>query len=199
MMTLLFPIYLYVFLKGLSGITEQTTELVPKIWRPKFEGITAEFGATLSAFFRGRLVVVFAMSLFTAVAFGITGLKFGVVLGIAIGLASIVPFLNLVFLVPALLIAALEFQSAGGVALILVLYAVGQMIDPILSPYLLSRGTGQHPVTVLVSLFVWGRLLGVVGLLLAVPLTAAMKILGRETVLPILADVDSTGREGEGG
>ncbi|MHC4506407.1 MAG: AI-2E family transporter, partial [Planctomycetota bacterium] len=101
------------------------------------------------------------------------------------------PFVNVVFLVPALLIALFDFQSFFWVAVVFGIYGGGQALDPILTPYLLSRGTGLHPVTIIVSIFVWGRLLGATGLLLAVPLSAALKIIGRETVVPILAGGES--------
>jgi predicted PurR-regulated permease PerM len=187
----LFPIYLFVFMKGLGGIREKAVATVPGPWRAKFELVFGELGTCLSAFFQGRLVIAVATAIVTAAGFGILGLRFGVILGVAIGLATIVPFLNLAFLVPALAIAALESPGASGVLWVLAVYGIGQAIDPILSPYVLSKGTGLHPVTVFVSILVWGRLLGLVGMLLSVPLTAACKILGRELVLPLLASFDA--------
>jgi len=186
-MTLLFPVYLYFFMAGLGELTKRTFDFVPPALRPKAESVAHEFGAALSAFFRGRLVVALAIGLFTATGFAVAGLRFGVFLGIAIGIASMVPFVNIVFLVPALIIAPIQFESVWWMLIIFGIYAVGQGLDPLLTPCLMSRGTGLHPVTIIVSLLVWGRLLGAVGLLMAVPLTAAVKIAGREILLPALA------------
>jgi predicted PurR-regulated permease PerM len=186
-MVLLFPVYLYFFMVGLGELKTKAFAVVPPAWRSKVESMAHEFGVALSGFFRGRLVVSLAIGVFTATAFAFVGLRFGVLLGLAIGVASLVPFVNIVFLVPALLIAPVQFESFWWVAIVFGLYAAGQGLDPLLTPYLMSRGTGLHPVTIIVSLLVWGRLLGVVGLLIAVPLTAALKIAGREVVLPVLA------------
>jgi predicted PurR-regulated permease PerM len=166
MMLALFPVYLYSFMMGLGGLQQATVGVVPPSMRPKASELAREFGASMAAFFRGRLVISLAMSVFTAAGFAIVNLRFGILLGTAIGLASIVPFLNVVFLVPALLIALFQSSSFGMVALVFAIYAAGQALDPILTPYLLSRGTGLHPVTIIVSIFVWGRLLGATGLLL---------------------------------
>lgn len=187
MMLALFPVYLYFFMMGLGGLQGAALRLVPPSVRPKARRIGGELGASMAAFFRGRLVIALAIGVFTAAGFAIMGLRFGILLGMAIGLASIVPFVNVVFLVPALLIALFDFQSFWWVAAVFGVYTIGQALDPILTPYLLSRGTGLHPVTIIVSIFVWGRLLGATGLLLAVPLSAALKVIGRETVVPILA------------
>ena len=186
-MVLLFPVYLYFFMVGLGEVTNKAFTVVPPALRPKVEKMAHEFGVSLSAFFRGRLVVALAIGLFTAAGFALVGLRFGIFLGIAIGIASMVPFVNVVFLVPALIIAPVQFESFWWMAIVFSIYAVGQWLDPLLTPYLMSRGTGLHPVTIIVSLLVWGRLLGMVGLLLAVPLTAAAKIAGRELLLPALA------------
>jgi len=185
-MVLLFPVYLYFFMVGLGEVTGKAFTVVPPTLRPKVEKMAHEFGVSLSAFFRGRLVVALAIGLFTATGFALVGLRFGVFLGIAIGIASMVPFVNIIFLVPALIIAPVQFESFWWMAIVFGIYALGQGLDPLLTPYLLSRGTGLHPVTIIVSLLVWGRLLGAVGLLMAVPLTAAAKIAGRELLLPAL-------------
>lgn len=184
----LFPVYLYFFMIGLSGVFGSAMSVVPPSIKDKTEKIVSELGASLSSFFRGRLVIALAIGIVTAAGFALIGLRFGILLGLAIGFASIVPFLNVVFLIPAILIALIEFQGYGPVLGIFAVYSVGQLLDPVLTPYFLSKGTGLHPVTILVSIFVWGRLLGAPGLLLAVPLTAALKILAREIILPILAD-----------
>lgn len=183
----LFPVYLYFFMMGLSGVWGSAMSIVPPSIKDKTEKIATELGTSLSSFFRGRLVIALFIGIFTAAGFALLGLRFGIMLGLAIGFASIVPFLNVVFLIPALLIALLEFQGYGVAMGIFAVYSVGQLLDPVLTPYFLSKGTGLHPVTILVSIFVWGRLLGAPGLLLAVPLTAALKILAREIILPVLA------------
>lgn len=196
-MVLLFPVYLYFFMVGLGELMGKAFAVVPPAWRPKAESMAHEFGVALSGFFRGRLVVAFAIGFATATAFAFIGLRFGVPLGIAIGIASLIPFVNIVFLIPALMIAPVQFESFWWMAAVFGVYAAGQALDPLLTPYLMSRGTGLHPVTIIVSLLVWGRLLGVVGLLLAVPLTAAVKIAGREFILPVLAG-DGAGPSGPG-
>ncbi|MHC5054849.1 MAG: AI-2E family transporter [Planctomycetota bacterium] len=186
-MVLLFPVYLYFFMVGLGELKDKAFAVVPPALRPKVESMAHEFGVALSGFFRGRLVVALAIGVFTATAFAAIGLRFGVLLGLAIGIASLIPFVNIVFLIPALVIAPVQFESLWYMAIVFGFYALGQCLDPLLTPYLVSRGTGLHPVTIIVSLLVWGRLLGVVGLLIAVPLTAALKITGREVLLPVLA------------
>jgi len=194
---MLFPIYLYFFLEGFGGVRDKTVEFIPSVWRPKIQKMGAEIGESVSAFFRGRLILIFILAILTAIAYAIIGLRFGVILGLLIGLTSLVPFLPLAFVVPAMVIAGLEFQTAGMVIAVLSVYLVSQfIIEPVLTPYLLGKSTGLHVVTVMVALFVWARLLGAVGLLLAVPITAALKVIARETVLPLLAEQEAPAVEG---
>ena len=98
-------------------------------------------------------------------------------LGLFVGLLNMVPYLQTIGLVPGLLLAlvrSVEQDSSFAVSILLVLlvFAVAQLIqDTLLTPRIMGRATGLRPVAILLGVFIWGKLLGFLGLLLAIPLT----------------------------
>lgn len=130
----------------------------------------------VTAFFQGQLIIAVCLGILYALGFTVIGLQFGALAGLILGLLNIVPFLGtLIGLIVILPIAYL--QQDGGVELLLlaiVAFAVVQLIESwLLTPKIMADRSGLHPAVVVISLFFWGTALGgIIGMVLAVPLTA---------------------------
>ncbi|MEM9226626.1 MAG: AI-2E family transporter [Verrucomicrobiota bacterium] len=158
------------------------------------------FVGIIVSFFRGQLVIGLIMGVFYAVGFGLVGLKFGILIGLAMGFLNIVPYLGTILgLSTALPVAYL--QDGGGVTtlvLVLVVFAVVQALEGYyLTPKIMGQQTGLHPMVIIIAIFFWGTALnGILGMILAIPLTAFFVVLWRllaQKYLPRLTDKQKEG------
>jgi predicted PurR-regulated permease PerM len=173
------PVYLFFFLLMRGTPTRHLgrhlTFLRPGV-RDDVVFLASEFISIVESFFRGQLVIGLCMGVLFALGFTIIGLKFGLFLGLALGLLNIVPYLGTI-LGLAIAVPLAFFQPDGGwqlVGLVLVVKAIVQCIESwFLTPKIMGHHTGLHPVTIIVAIFFWGTAFGgVLGMVLAVPLTA---------------------------
>ena len=138
--------------------------------------LVQEFVGIVVAFFRGQLLIGLIMGVAYAVGFTFAGLKFGIGIGLAMGLLNIVPYLGTILGLTVALPLAF-FQPAGGlwlVGLVLAVFAAVQAGEAwFLTPRIMGRQTGLHPMAIIVSVLFWGTALdGVLGMVLAIPLSA---------------------------
>jgi len=173
------PVYLFFFLLSNSDPTKALPEHLPFLkpeQRDDVVFLVREFVGILVAFFRGQLLIGLGMGVLLATGFSVGGLKFGLAIGLLTGLLNIVPYLGSILgLSVALPLAFL--QPGGGLPLVgicVVVFAAVQAIEGwFLTPRIMGRQTGLHPVAIIVAVFFWGKALGgVLGMMLAVPLTA---------------------------
>lgn len=174
------PIYLFYFLETdrdpTKDIDDQLSFLNANL-RGDIIFLIREFANILVAFFRGQLLIGIIMGLLLAVGFSFAGLKFGLVLGITIGLLNIVPYLGTILgLSVALPIAFFQPDDGGWLTLALtvgVFIGVQVIEGYLLTPRIMGKQTGLHPMVIIIAIFFWGTALnGVLGMVLAVPLTA---------------------------
>jgi predicted PurR-regulated permease PerM len=135
-----------------------------------------EFVSIVEAFFRGQLLIGICMGVLFAIGFTVIGLKFGLVIGLALGVMNIVPYLGTIlgFIIT---IPLAFFQPEGGwqlVGLLILVNAVVQAVEGwFLTPKIMGKQTGLHAAVIIFAVFFWGTAFGgVLGMLLAVPLTA---------------------------
>jgi predicted PurR-regulated permease PerM len=134
----------------------------------------------MNGYFRAQTNIVIVVGILFAVGFKMIGLPFGVLLGISLGLMNYVPYLQLVGLIPAVALAglhALETDSnfwmiLGFVLLVFVVVQLAQ--DVYLTPKFMGDFSGFNPAIILLSLSIWGSLLGMIGLIIAIPLTSLL-------------------------
>jgi predicted PurR-regulated permease PerM len=181
-----FPIYFSFFLMADTLQVKELERYLPFLKAETRKDIVYLFGEFLNiivAFFRGQLVIASIQALLFAVGFSVVGLKYGMVIGIALGFLNIIPYLgNIIGLGTALPIAF--FQDGGGfgrVAAVLVVFAAVQAIEGyVLTPKIMGDRTGLHPVVIIVAIFFWGSALGgISGMILAIPLTAFLVVFWR--------------------
>lgn len=173
------PLFLFfTLLSGnlLRGKASELLSIFHKPTRQKVLYFMDVFVGYVSAFFQGQLIIAVSMGILYALSFTLIGLKFGVLVGLVLGLLNIVPFLGtLIGLLVVLPMA--YFQPDGGIELLLLtglVFAAVQLVESwLLTPKIMANHSGLHPALVVISLFFWGTALsGIIGMVLAVPLTA---------------------------
>jgi predicted PurR-regulated permease PerM len=182
------PLLAFYLLVDLPKIQRGAEALVPASRRAEVAELVTRINATLGGFFRGQLLVALLVGLVSTLGFWIIGLPFFALLGALTGLFALVPLIGTVIAaVPALFVAFTTTGRTGGLlhlrggwwlalASVLVLVLAQELDSRVLGPRLLSPAIRLHPVTVLLSLLVGGTLLGLWGMLLAVPVVAALKV-----------------------
>jgi len=134
------------------------------------------FLAQVTGFFQGQLVIAVIMGVMFAIGFSLIGLKGGILVGLLLGLLNIVPFLGT--LIGLLIVMPLAYmQPDGGFQLLglsLIVFTVVQLVESwLLTPKIMANRSGLHPALVIISVFFWGIAFGgIIGMILAVPLTA---------------------------
>ncbi len=173
------PVYLFFFLLARGGSTKDLAAHLPFL-RPGVRDdivfLVREFIGIVEAFFRGQVVIGLIMGVLLALGFTLVGLKFALFVGLMIGILNIVPYLGTIIGLGVALPLAF-FQPGGGwtlLGLVLLVKVIVQAIEGwVLTPKIMGHQTGLHPVAIIVAIFFWGTAFGgVLGMLLAVPLTA---------------------------
>jgi predicted PurR-regulated permease PerM len=155
---------------------------IPVQQRDTVRGLAREIDAAISGFVRGQTAVCLILGSFYAVALTLTGLNFGLLIGLISGLITFVPYVgSMTGLVLSLGVAVAQFwPDYGSILLVLGIFLVGQFIEGnVLSPKLVGESVGLHPVWLIFALLAFGYLFGFVGLLVAVPLAATIGVLCR--------------------
>lgn len=183
------PLIAFYLLIDLPKLRRGAESLIPASRREEIRTLASRMGGTLGGFFRGQLLVALLMGLASMLGFWFVGLPFFALMAALTGLFALVPLIGTVIVaIPVLFVAATAGDPASGVlhlhggwplsiASVLVLVLVQQLDTRLLSQRLVKRDVRLHPVTVLLSLLVGGTLMGLWGMLLAVPATAVLKVL----------------------
>jgi predicted PurR-regulated permease PerM len=175
----LFIILLYVVFLLIDYRKFQDTwkDYLPPKYREEIVAFLNEFNAAMSRYFRGQFLVAACVGVLFAVGFKIMGLKLAIALGLFIGMLNMVPYLQTAGVLPAVLLAVMTaFEKQGSVLTYLVgvavVFIVVQTIqDAVLTPRIMGKVTGLRPAVILFSVLFWGKLLGFLGLVVAIPLT----------------------------
>ncbi|MDI3493174.1 MAG: hypothetical protein PWQ64_660 [Desulfomicrobiaceae bacterium] len=177
---LVIGLYTVFLLLDFESLRQRWHSVLPTSWRQPILEFLAEFDSAMSRYFRGQALVAGTVGILFAIGFSLIGLPLAVVLGLFLGLLNMVPYLQTVGFVPAVLLAGVHALETGTsfwtvLGLVLVVFAVVQAIqDMVLVPRFLGKAMGLSPAWILLSLSIWGSLLGFLGLLLALPLTCLL-------------------------
>ncbi len=180
------PVYFAFFLIAEKDKKTSLEQWLPFL-KPQTRGdvvyLVNQFIDILVAFFRGQLIIAFFQGMLFALGFTVVGLKYGFLIGLALGFLNIIPYLgSMVGLGVAIPLAL--FQEGGGWTLliaVLVVFTLVQMIEGyLLTPKIMGDRTGLHPMAIIVAIFFWGTALsGILGMILAIPLTAFLVVFWR--------------------
>lgn len=174
-----FIILLYIFfiLLDYESIASGWIKLVPAKHRDFVQAVVNDVEVGMNRYFRGQSLVAFLVGVLFSIGFLLIDFPLAIGFGLFIGLLNMVPYLQLVALVPTVLLALLKAADTGQnfwviLALALAVFCVVQLIqDGIIVPKVMGKITGLNPAIILLSLSVWGSLLGMLGMIIALPLT----------------------------
>ena len=190
------PVYLFFLLNSRNNIwndLDRQFGFLKEDRRKDLVFLCRQFSEILVSFFRGQILIGLLLGIVLAIGFSLVGLKFGVILGITLGLLNIIPYLGTMLGILTVLPLA-YFQEGGGLYLIIfcaIVFVVGQLLtDYVFTPRIMGNRTGMGPMLIIFSIFFWGVALGgIMGMILAIPLTAFFLVfwrLVRERYLPAL-------------
>jgi predicted PurR-regulated permease PerM len=170
-------LYLIFLLLDFRRVSARWADLVPADYREQVSGFLQEFQAIMSRYFRGQALVALLVGALSALGFALIGLPLGILLGLFVGLLNMVPYLQLVALLPAAMLVFIHSAETGASPWLVAgftagVFAVVQIIqDGFLVPKIMGKVTGLSPWLILLSLSIWGKLLGLLGLIVALPAT----------------------------
>ena len=170
------PVILYYLLKDGNKVIPSITRLFPTRSRNKISVMLNEMNQQVSSYIRGQILVAICVGVTYTIGYSIINLPYGVTIGMIAGLLTIIPYIgSIIGLTPALIIA---FVTNPSLALqVLLVFVIEQLIESrVLQPLILGSSLKMHPVTILVILLAAGKMFGLTGLLIAVPVYAVVKV-----------------------
>jgi predicted PurR-regulated permease PerM len=177
MVIIIVLLYLIFILMDYDKIVGGFPNIIPSKYRALVTGILNDIETGMSRYFRGQALIALIVGVLFAIGFVIIDLPMAIIFGIFVGILNLVPYLQTVAIVPGMFLVILKAsepgQSFGGVMLgILIVFAAVQLFqDLFLVPKIMGKVTGLKPAVILLSLSIWGSLMGIIGMIIALPLT----------------------------
>jgi predicted PurR-regulated permease PerM len=174
----LIPVVMFYLLRDWNMILARIDELLPRRWRPKVRTVAREIDSVLAEFLRGQLLVMVALAVYYVIGLSLVRLDHAVAIGILTGVLVFIPYVGfgLGFLL-GLLAAVLEWHGWPGFLAVMAVYGVGQLLENyVLVPFLVGDRIGLHPLAVIFALLAFGELFGFAGVLMALPVSAALLV-----------------------
>ena len=177
----LIPILTFYLLRDWDRILSHVSALIPSKQRSTVLELARETDDVLGAFFRGQLMVTFALAVIYSIGLSMVGLKYAVAIGVVSGLVSFVPYLGFVFgIALAGLTVALEPNPLWQMIGVVATFSIAQFFEgSFLTPKLVGDRIGLHPVIIIFAVAAGGQLFGFFGILLALPAAAVLSVLVR--------------------
>jgi predicted PurR-regulated permease PerM len=174
----LIPVVMFYLLRDWNRIVARFDDLLPRRWLPRVRTIAREIDRVLAEFLRGQLSVMGVLAVYYSVALSIAGLQFALPIGILTGLLVFIPYVGFgLGLILGVLAALLQWSGWPGFVAVLAVYGVGQLLENyVLVPWLVGDRIGLHPLAVIFALLAFGQLFGFAGILLALPVSAALLV-----------------------
>ena len=176
------PIITFYLLKGWKQLIGAIDCSIPAAQRETVRTLAGQLDDTIAAFLRGQGTICLILAVYYALALWLTGLNHGILIGLAAGLISFIPYLGMLTgLLVSLFVVVLQFWPDWTlIPVVLAIFVVGQGIAYyVLAPYLIAERIHLSPVEVMFAIAAFGYLFGFVGLLIAVPLAAAIGVVVR--------------------
>lgn len=178
----LIPLVMFYLLQEWPRILAELERIVPRPWVDGTKRILGDIDSVMSEFLRGQLSVMLLLAVFYSVGLWLAGLNFWLPVGVLTGLLVFIPYVGFGGgLVLAILAALLQAQGWPPLVGVAVVYALGQVVESfLLTPYLVGERIGLHPLAVIFALMAFGQLFGFVGVLVGLPVSAALLVGLRE-------------------
>lgn len=173
-------IYVLFILIDYRAITHGFSMIIPRKYRRAGMSVVTDVRDSMNHYFRGQGLVALCAAVFYCVGFSIVGIPLAIPLGILVGVLYMIPYFQYVTVIPVAIVCFIyslsgqcDFLPEFGKCLLV--YLVSQCVcDYIITPHVMGREMGLNPAIILLSLSVWGSLLGIIGMILALPMTALL-------------------------
>ncbi len=184
LLSLLFitPIVVYYLLKDWDTFIERINQLLPLEYAPTIRQQCHEIDKIISAYIRGQTNVCLFLAVFYGVGLTLAGLQFGLLIGIATGILSFIPYVGMLFgFVIGMIVGTVQFWGDWmHLSVIVMVYVAGQILEGnFVTPRLIGNKVGLHPLWIIFGLLCGGAIFGFLGILIAVPVTAVIGVLIR--------------------
>ncbi len=176
---LLIPIVTFYLLRDWDILIKKISQLIPRKHISVITKLSYECNAVLAEFFRGQLIVISVQSVFYSSALWFIGLEFSLLIGLIAGIVSFIPYLGvLIGIVIASIAAFLQFHEILPVIYVFIVFGAGQILEGmILTPLLIGERIGLHPIAVIFAVMAGAQLLGLFGMIIALPVAAIILVL----------------------
>ena len=195
----LIPFYFFFFSLWYPDVAKFVESMIPDRSRSTVAPLLTQFDRAIAGFVRGRLFIAFIMGVLFALGWGLIGVPYAILLSVVTAVLCLVPFVSGIALPVAIaLLAAAELdlpvdERMSWWAILLwpsVVFAIVQLLDGwVLQPIIYGKTTDLDPVTIFVAILAGGSVLGIYGMLIAIPVAACVKILLKEVIVPKLRDL----------
>jgi len=161
-------------------INQLWMNMIPHKYRPFVSKLTIDVESSMNNYFRHQALICIIVGVLFATAFQIIGLPLAIILGGLIAVLHMVPYMHIISIVPAVLMCWLKVSQTGQsfwglIGLILLIYiGIQCIIDIFLVPRIMGKAMGLNPAIILLSLSIWGFLMGIAGMIIAIPLTTLL-------------------------
>ncbi len=171
------PFLVFYFLKDYDQIRKLCWYVTPRRWRKPLQRFMKDVDDAIGGFIRGQLLVSLLVGLFSTIGLWLLGVPYPILLGMFIGLLDLIPFFGpYIGAAPAVIVSFLESWQLG-LFTILLLFIIQQIESNLLSPVIVGKSIHLHPVLIILALIVGIEVGGFLGMLLAVPLLAILKVM----------------------
>lgn len=169
--------YLIFLMIDMPNIRANYSKYIPRKIRPQVVTLMGDIDRNMNAYFRGQAIVASCVGVLFAIGFTITGMPMGIAMGLIIGLLNMVPYMQALGIPPCIVLCLVQSAQTGQpvwltLLMMAVVFIVVQSIqDMILTPKIMGNVTGMSPAAILLSLSIWGAICGVIGMIIALPIT----------------------------
>ena len=184
-------LYIIFLLIDYEKITKNWLKYIPERFSGTIQMLITDLDRNMNAYFRGQALVAGIVGILFAIGFQIIGLPMGIGIGLMIGVLNLVPYMQALGIPPCILLALIQASETGRpvwvtlLCLAAVFIIVQAIQDMVLVPKIMGDVTGMGPAWILLSLSIWGSLLGIVGMIIALPLTTLLVSYYKRFVLKI--------------
>lgn len=184
-------LYMFFILLDYETLSTHFVKIFPRSMRPFVQELTGDVKNALNSYIRGQGMVATVMGVLFCIGFSIIGLPMAIGLGILIGIMDMVPYLHTIAIIPAALLAMMKAAETGDnvwfvlVEVVAIFCIVQIIIEAWVNPKIMGKQMGLNPAVLLLSLSIWGALLGFIGLIIALPATTIIIAYWQRYVAPV--------------
>lgn len=191
-------IYVIFIMLDYPQLMDGFKKAVPPRYRNKICPVLDDIKVNMSRYFRSQAVIAACAAVFYCIGFSIAGLPLAIVMGLIVGILYMIPYVQYVTLIPVIILCYLDSLTGASafwpeLGKCIAVYVVSQCIcDYLLTPKIMGKSLGLNPAIILLSLSVWGTLLGIIGMIIALPVTALIIAYYKQYVLAESATENSS-------